>query len=215
MTGPDDGIERLRAALAAAPAEGDEAGKTEAARIFDALHGELDAEERRAVIASIAQDPEAAEAWRLAHDLAPPAEVSVHTPAPAAPASWRWLGLAAGIALVLGLAWQFVPRPADAPVYRGEPAGDIASLLPAGVPLARTSPVLRWTPLDGARYHVRLFAVDLRPLAEADGLLTAEYVLPPDVLAALAPGATLLWQVEARVSGAEPLVSPTFSTTVQ
>ena len=46
-------------------------------RVFDALHGNLSAEERRAVVDELVLNADAAEAWRLARELAPdPAPVA-------------------------------------------------------------------------------------------------------------------------------------------
>ncbi len=76
---PQD-LARLRAAFADWQAEdtssGEGDGEIDAARFFDAVHGELSPEERMAIIERIAVDPEAALVWRLAADLTPPAEES-------------------------------------------------------------------------------------------------------------------------------------------
>jgi hypothetical protein len=212
-------LERLRAALAAAPAD---PGATtpvgpDDGRIFDAVHGELSDTERQAIVDQLWRDPDAAEAWRLARELEPPVPASTRvTTMEGSGAPWRWLGLAAGIVLAVGVAWQLAPwRTTEAPVYRSGDGRGIASLLPEDTPLSRTAPTLRWTPIDGAQYRVRVLTADLQPLAEAERLTVAEYTLPADVVAGVPANTPLLWQVEAVRTGAAPLVSPTFSVRLQ
>lgn len=204
-------VERLRAALAAA--NGEPASPVDPARIFDALHGELSEQERQALVDEMAGDPEALEAWRLAMELAPDSAASVSA-APRTPMSaWRWLGVAAGLLLSVGIAWQLAApwRQAEAPAYRSTEPRSIASLLPDGEPLSRAEPVLRWTAIDNARYRVRVFTADLQPLAEAADLSTPTYRLPADLVNRLPSNAVVLWQVEADVPGAAAIVSPTFT----
>lgn len=185
-------------------------------RIFDALHGELSSEERRAIVDEIADDPEALEAWRLAMELAPDPAVAVSARSLARPSSWRWLGIAAALLLSVGIAWQVLApwRRAEPAVYRSVDGRSIASLLPEGVSLSREAPVLRWTAIDDARYRVRILTADLQPLAEASDLTAPAYRLPPDLVSRLPAGAVVLWQVEADIP-AGTIVSPTFTTRLQ
>ena len=212
-------LERLRAALAAA---GEDSGRSaaveaDAGRIFDAVHGEVSTAERQAVVDDLWRDPEAAEAWRLAMDLQPPdAAVAPVAASAGGGTPWRWMGLAAGLALAVGVVWQLAPwRTAGTPVYRGSGVTEIRSLLPEGAALSRTAPTLRWTPVDGAQYRIRVLTADLRPLVEAERLTVAEFTLPAAVVTGLPDDTTLLWQVEAVVSGAAPIASPTFSSRLQ
>lgn len=207
-------IERLRAALAAST--GEPGSTLDAGRIFDALHGEMSAEERQAVVDATVGDAEAAEAWRLAMELSPGPSTAALVPAPASSSTWRWMGLAASVLLAVGLAWQFAPwRTVGEPVYRSTSGRNIASLLPVDTPLSRQSPVLRWTAVDGARYLVRVFTADLQPIAEASDLAVAEYPLPAEVVDRLPSGSVVLWQVQADVRGEASIVSPTFTTRLQ
>ena len=212
VNAPEPGdVERLRAAMAAA--NGEPASLVDPARIFDALHGGLSDQERQALVDEMAGDPEALEAWRLAMELAPDSAPSV---AAAPPQPWwtrNWLGIAAGVLLSIGIAWQVIApwRQADAPAYRSTDPRSIASLLPEGEPLSREEPVLRWTSIDNARYRVRVFTADLQPLAEAADLSAPTYRLTADLVNRLPSAAIVLWQVEADVPGAATIVSPTFT----
>jgi hypothetical protein len=212
-TEPAD-VARLREALASLDRQG--SPTVDAGRIFDALHGDMTEEERRAVIDELIANPDAAEAWRLAQELAPPeSRTSV---IPIGRSSWQWWSSAAAAAvLALGLVWQFANpwRGAESPVYRSTEQRAIGSLLPAGQPLSRSNPVLRWTGIDGARYRVTVLTPALEVIAEANNLSTAEYMVSAEALAKFPPGAQLLWQVEARLSGEGSIVSPTFSVRVE
>lgn len=208
MSAPDPAdVERLRAAIARL---GEEEGwpEVDSERLFSALHGEMSAEERRTVVDELIQNPRAAAAWRLARELEPAAQT---TRVPAW-RQWAWLPIAATLVLFAGAAWRFVPWRTEAPVYRSAEPRAIAPVLPADGRLSRDEAVLRWTPVEGARYRVRVLTSGLEPLAEADLLDAPEYRLPPDVVRGVPPGGSVLWQVEARVRGASSVVSPTFST---
>jgi hypothetical protein len=216
-TGEPADIERLRAALAAS-VTGKGGPPVDAGQIFDALHGEVAPEQRQAVVDAIVSDAEAAEAWRLAMELAPtPVAASEAAAQPPAASTWRWLGLAAALVLAVGLAWQVLApwRQVEPPVYRDIDGRAIVSRLPEGTLLSRDSPVLRWSALDGARYRIRLFTAELQPLAVARDLSAPEYTIPPDVLGRLPAGALVLWQIEADVPGAATVLSPTFTARLQ
>ena len=146
-------------------------------------------EERRAAVDELIANPEAAEAWRLAQELAPPA-----SGAPAIPLD------RGAVAMVVGggrgrvwrsaLAWQFANpwRSAEPPVYRSTEQRAIASLLPSGQPLSRSNPVLRWTGIDGARYRVTVLTPALDVIEEADNLSAPEYTVSADALARFPAG---------------------------
>ena len=205
-------VARLSEALASLTGKGGAAADTE--RVFDAMHGNLSPEERRAVVDELVLNPDAAEAWRLARELAPDP--------PAAAASTRrqprlWMSIAAAAVLVAGLTWQFVnPRGSpDEPAYRSIEQRTITSLLPPAAALSRTQPVLRWTALDGARYRVRVLTPELEVMEETGELTTPEHTLGPDVLRRIPSGGQILWQVEGRIRGSAVVVSPTFSVRVE
>jgi hypothetical protein len=207
-------IARLRAALASF--EGKSDSTTDAGRIFDALHGELSAAEREAVVDELVVNAEAAEAWRLARELTPESgETRALTPERGP--LWTWVPLAAAAVLVLAVGGQvFGPwRVGDEPVYRSSDQRSISSQLPNGAALSRAKPSLRWTAIEGARYRVRVLTAALEPLEEASDLTAAEYTLSAETLNKLPPGAQLLWQVEARIPGAARIVSPTFTARLE
>jgi hypothetical protein len=205
-------VARLREALASA--RGETANPVDAGRIFDALHGDVTPEDRRAVVDELITSPDAAEAWRLARELAPP--VSAPSVTRQDRGAWRWWSAAAAV-LALGVAWQFVApwRTVEPPAYRSTEQRAIASLLPSGQPLSRNAPVLRWTGIDGARYRVTVLTPALDVIEEANNLGAPEYTISPDGVARFPPGAPLLWQVEARIPGEGSLVSPTFTVRVE
>jgi hypothetical protein len=205
-------VARLRAALASL-SEQPGWPSADAERIFSALHGNLSAEERRAVVDELVQNPDAAAVWRMARELAP------EEPAVAPPArrgGWTWASVAAVAVLALGLGWMFQPwQSFEEPAYRSVEQRSIASLVPADTPLRRAQPVLRWTAVEGARYRVRVLTAELDLLEEAEDLAAPQYALSADVLRRLPSGARILWQVEARIPGTAGLVSPTFSVRLE
>lgn len=209
-------IERLRAAF---DSLGDDAEwpDADAERVFAALHGDATVEERRALVDELVRNPRAAVAWRLARELAPDAAAArpVAPPETDSGGRWVWMSLAAMLLLTLSAVWHFEPFRTETPVYRSGERRAIASALQGDAALPRGQPVLRWTAIEGARYRVRVLSEELDVLVESDDLEAAVFRLPPDVVDRIAPGATFLWQVEARAAGADLVVSPTFSTRLE
>lgn len=207
---PED-VARLRAAFASVE-EGAQQERVDAERIFDALHGTLDPEERRAIVDALASNPDAAEAWRLAREMAPEAEARHAEPA----RSWRWLAVAAGIVLAVGIGWQLSgpARNTTEPVYRGVESRSITSALPPDATLSRAQPVLRWAGVPGARYRVRVLTSDLEVLEESSESEALEYRLSDATMQRINAGSYILWQVEGRIPGDTVIVSPTFRVRV-
>lgn len=210
-------LARLRDAFASLSNE-EERDTVDAARIFDALHGNATSEERQAVIEELLVNPAAAEAWRLAREMAPdaPRETSAGTTSKTvASHTVKWMSIAAAALLVVAVGWQFSPwRRAEEAVYRSVETRAIASALPRGAALARGEPVLRWTGVDRARYRVRILTPELDVLEESAELQQPEYRISEETLRRIAPGSQILWQVEGRVPGETVIVSPTFSSQV-
>ena len=206
-------VAQLRAALASLRSDAGTA--IDAGRIFDALHGTVAADERRAVVDELIANPDAAEAWRLAQELAPP--VSAMSAVPVHRGTWGWWSAAAVALLAVGVAWQFADRwrSADPPAYRSTEQRAIGSLLPSDQPLSRKDAVLRWTGIAGARYRVTVLTTALEVIEEANNLTAAEYTISADVLARLPAGSQLLWQVEASIAGEGSITSPTFTVRVE
>jgi hypothetical protein len=213
---PND-VARLREALASIESDGIRE-PVDAARIFDALHGDLSPEERYAVIEQLVRDPAAAAAWRLAREMAPDtaprAAVNRGPETPRRSARLRWIAVAAAAMLAVAVAQWLPRRAADEPVYRNVESRAIASALPPGAELSRARPVLRWTGVDGARYRVRVLTSDLQLLDESTETSGREYTVAPEALARIPPGGHLLWQVEARIPGEGMVASPTFTVRV-
>lgn len=204
-------VARLREAFASLAGGGQ--GSVDAERIFDALHGNLSAEERHAIVDELLVNPDAAEAWNLAREMAPESAVKGSAPVE----TWKWMSLAAAAVVAVVVGWQFGSpwRPVEEPVYRGVESKAITSALTPGAVLARAQPVLRWTGVEGARYRVRVLTPELDVLAETEELSGSAYVLGAEVLRRVPPGSQILWQVEGRVPGAAAIVSPTFSVRVE
>jgi hypothetical protein len=206
-------VRRLREALASLAGSDDAPPAVDSERIFDALHGRLSDEERRAVVEELVRSPDAAEAWRFARELSPADRQAD------APSRRLWLGLsiAAAALLAVTLGWQFSDtlRTREEPVYRSVEQRRIESLLPPEQSLPRSMPVLRWTPIEGARYRVRVLTPALEVLEEADELTKPEHALDANVVRRLPAGQQILWQVEASVAGEAQLVSPTFSVRLE
>jgi len=156
-------------------------------------------------------NPEAAEAWRLARELA-----TEHAAEEAAPGrEWsKWLAIAAVLVLAAGVGWRFLGTSPD-PVYRGSETRTIASALAADTVLPRTQPVLRWTSVEGGRYRVRVLTPDLELLEESEESTAVEHTVSAASLARVPPGGRIFWQVEARVPEGGAIVSPTFSTRIE
>ena len=203
-------VARFREALARLA---DEPGWSEvdAERVFSALHGDVSSDERNAMVDELIRNPQAALAWRLARELEPPGRPGRRLMT----APRTWMAIAATVAIVAGAAWLFVPWRSGTPVFRTGEARTISSRLPAGERLVRAAPVLRWSPVEGARYRVRVLTADLDLLDESDDLAEPEYRLRDDVLQKIPSGARILWQVEARAGGAAVVVSPTFSVPLE
>ena len=205
-----ENLTRLRAAFAAIEGDGQE--RVDAERIFDALHGTLDPEDRRAIVDELVSNPDAAEIWRLAREMAPEPDARRSGLA----WNWRWLAVAAGVVLTLGIGWQFSgpARDMTEPVHRGVESRTITSALPPGATLPRGQPVLRWAGVPGARYRVRVLTPDLEVLevsAESDAV---EHRLSDETMRRIDSGSYILWQVECRIPGDTVIVSPTFRVRV-
>jgi hypothetical protein len=198
----------------------------DAERIFDALHGNLSAEERQAVADELLTNPEAAEVWRLANEMAPDGAAEGSAPAAEGTAptaeraaggtTRRWMSLAAAAVLVVGAGSLLNPwREAQAPVYRGVESRAIASALPPDAALARAQPVLRWTGVAGAKYRVRVLTPELEVLEESAESAAQELTLSAETLGRIPAGGRILWQVEGRLTEGGTIVSPTFSARVE
>jgi hypothetical protein len=205
---PED-LARLRAAFGSV--EGDAPERVDAERIFDAVHGELNPEERRAIVDELLSNPDAAEAWRLAREMDPGPVARRSEPA----RNWRWLAAAAAVVLTVGIGWQLLgPMRGTEPIYRGVESRSITSALPPDQALPRAQPVLRWNGVPGARYRVRVLTSDLEVLETSAESEVLEYRLTEETMRRIGAGSYILWQVEGRIPGEAVIVSPTFRVLV-
>lgn len=205
-------VAHLRDAFASL--EGDARRSIDSGRIFDALHGDVSVEQRRALVDELLTDGDAAEAWRLALELAPEPHAR---PRAFLVRRGGWMSMAAAAALVAMIGWQLTApqRPADQPSYRGFNGPRIASALPPGVAITRVTPTLRWTGVEGARYRVRVLRTDLTVIAQSDELTLTEYTLKSGALDQIPAGAQILWQVTAHIPTEGIVESPTFYARVE
>jgi len=126
-----------------------------------------------------------------------------------------WWGFAAAAAAVAFVALTLQIRQPTAPIeeppsYRAVVEEAVQSMLPEGVRLPRDAFVLRWAGPEGARYDVQVATEDLRVLAKARGIEATEYRVPEERLRDLAPGARIVWQVEAVFSDGSRITSVSF-----
>lgn len=218
MTDRDAADERLREAFQAL---GDtsraEPSAEELDRIWRAVSGDLPAAERRELVDRMAADPALAYAWRVAHELrraeslekgAETRAVRFWTP------SWMAAAAVLLIGIAIGVVFQLSPSPGD--TFRDADTYVIESLVQPETTLPRDAFRLRWTPgPQDSRYQVRVTTEDLRVLTTISDLAEPEVVLESAVLSSVAPGARVLWQVDATLPGGENVSSETFSVRVQ
>jgi hypothetical protein len=216
-------LARVRTAwLEAAPVPAGEAC-LDAGWIWDALSGTRSPADIETGLAHVAQCAACAEAWRLAHELM--VETGQVVPSrPAAPAwqSWRvWLPAAAAVVLLVGgtvvdRGWLGRgPAGPEADVVRGG-APTLSSTMAEPAACARAACRVTWTDAGaGARYTIRVTSGTLEPVAYASGLATPAYDLPAAKLQTLAPGAEVLWQVDAVLPDGQRLASSTFPLVVR
>jgi hypothetical protein len=209
--------ERLRDAFQAlGQGARDELSAADVERVWRAVSGELSAEERRELVDRMATNPALADAWRVAQELW--REVPQVEPAASDLGTWprRWLAAAAALLLVVsaGLFVQFSPDPGD--TFRDPNRYVVETPIPRDATLPRGAFRLRWTagPED-ARYRVRVTTDDLRMLTTAADLTVPEFVVDARLLAGVAPGARVLWQVDVTLPGGESVSSETFVVRVQ
>jgi hypothetical protein len=185
--------------------------------IWDAVRLEAAPGQRRAVGLHVVSCPACAEAWRLAADVSSHAlgkVIEYRPPSPAAATEHGWGRVVAAVAAILLGAVLFsvrdTGRTVAPPVYRADVHTPIRSLLPDDRPVPRESCVLRWEGPQGSRYDVRVATDDLDVLAEAFGLETGEFVVPPASLSDLPAGTAIVWQVHADLPDGTRLASAAF-----
>jgi hypothetical protein len=188
-------------------------GCPEPERIWAAVFGELPFGELRAITDHSIRCTACSEALRVARDLKASSAPATEASLTKRPAQTRWLiglALAAGVAslVLVRTTQQRVGDGAD--LERGATTSGIQSALPKTAQ-PKAGLVLRWSPLPHvARYSVTLATDDLRVLFQKSGVETAELAVPPTALTGLAPGAHLVWRVEATLEDGRSVESPAF-----
>jgi hypothetical protein len=214
----DPQLETLRAAWAArAPTSpGPDCPAPDA--IWEAVAGERQEAEVRAMLEHSLQCADCSALWRLARELhgaagslQPSAQGEV---VPFRSRSTRWMAVA-GLAAAAALAFVLLPRTGrnlPAPVVRGTD-GTVLLADPATRELDRAHPVLRWTGApEGSRYTVVVSTRDLTVLYRQSGLAQTELVLPPETISGIPAGGEVLWRVEAISPGGRHTSSEAFSS---
>jgi hypothetical protein len=186
--------------------------------IWAGVRGELPPQQMREVLDHVASCAACAEDWRLAAEI----EREASRSATAAPGKvivgrfGRFRSLAAAAAIAAGLLVAvnvYRDSGPQEPTYRNAEQTDVRSLLPEGAALPRQGAVLRWSPVPGATsYDVQVSTEDLQIVATAQGQTATEYRIPESGLRNLAPGTSLLWQVDAVFPDGTRQSSPTFTT---
>jgi hypothetical protein len=185
-------------------------------RIWQAVSGTLEIEQRRDLIDRMATDPALAQAWRVAHELER-ARQGQSTLTVAPPRPWMrmaLMGMAATLILAAGIRLYVDRTPAD--VYRAGAALVVESQIASDAALPRDAFVLRWKAgPDGSRYSVRVTTEDLTLLTTATDITSPEFTVPGDSLSPLASGTRVLWQVVMSVPSGETISSQTFVVRIQ
>jgi len=192
-------------------------------RIWLAVSGALQAEERREVVELTATNPAYAHAWRVAHEMWQArqalggAEGSGEAPPPVV-RRWAPGWLAAAAVVLIGTALGVVTLVNRAPTgeYRSSVEYRIGSLIPDDTLFSRGEVELRWTPGPaGTRYTVRVTTPDLQLLTLVMNLDAPELALTAATLETVAPGGPVLWQVDATLPDGERVMSDTFTIRVE
>ena len=210
----DAELARLRAAYAAPPSGALNFGShPEPDRIWQAVRGELPADEIREIVDHMALCASCAEDWRIAMAFEEEARVQ-DIPRPSSVSRFRPWVAAAAAALVMTVSGIYVQQKYKPdPGYRGEEDA-IRSL--AGDTRPRGACVLSWTPVAGVEsYDIFVTTRDLTVIADAKRLTTPSYQVPPDSLAALPSGTPLHWRVTAVFPDGGRKQSPSFMTELQ
>lgn len=210
----DDDLARLRAAYAAPPAGAiDIENHPEPDRIWQAVRGELRADEIREIVDHTALCASCGEDWRIAMAFEEEARAQDEPRRSSVNRFRPWVAAAAA-ALVMTVSGIYVQQKYKPdPGYRGE-EGAIRSL--AGDTRPRGAFVLSWTPVAGAEsYDVFITTADLTAVAEARRLTTPSYQVPPDSLAELPSGTRIHWRVTAVYPDGARKQSPSFMTALQ
>lgn len=210
--------ERLREAFQSlAESTAGEMSADDLDRVWAAARCELPAADRQALIERMAVDPMVAEAWRVAHALGRgcgvDAAIDVRQPASV---SFSWLATAAAVLLLTSALFIVSRDRSGVDTMRDAGSVRIESLIADDATLPRDACRLRWSPgPPGSRYQVRVTTEDLQILTTIANLTEPQVTIEPARLAALEPGARMLWQVEATLPDGSHATSATFAARIR
>jgi hypothetical protein len=184
-----------------------------------AVSGELSPDARQELVDRLADDPAAAEAWRIASELwlrMHAAQADVAAPRPAVRWSRPFLAAAAALLVTTAIGVTTLINRPGGDEFRAPRDYVVESRVPTEASLPRDAFRLRWAPgPEGSRYQVRILSENLQTLATATDLTEPEIVVDPAALAGVPAGAVVLWQVDVVLPTGERLTSPTFVNRVR
>jgi hypothetical protein len=217
MSGPPSDFETLTRAFAARSSSREVLNECPNPELlFEAASGALEREQCLRIVDHVSQCGECSQAWRVAMELGarPTVKIQAGTWTARALALPRF-AMAASLILAVGIAaYVSMPRHEPVPQYR-DVASPLAPRSLVASKLPRDRFLLRWSAgPQGSTYTVRLSTADLVPLLLKQDLTTAELLVPPKVLAGVASGDPLLWQVEVRLPNGQRVESNTYAVTV-
>jgi len=212
----DDLREEYAAPVERAPAAGDCSADEQ---IWAASRGELSGERAETMLEHARKCPACAESWKMARALG--SEMAAAAARPSTATLRRsWVGLAAAAVIVLALAWiatRFTFRP-PVPVdeFRDLSGPGLRSEIDEAVPLPRERFVLRWSGgAEGTVYTLEVANEQLDVLHRAVEITATEYRVPPESLADVEAGATLLWRIDAVLPDASRVSSAVFRAVLE
>lgn len=195
--------------------------------LFEAAAGGLELEQRLTIVDHVSGCAECSQAWRLAMELGarPGRAIERSHGTSIFPPAWMmhakifgrpqfaWAAtviVAVGIAAYLGFPVRQQP-----PQYR-QAANPLAPMSLIAGQLARDRFLLRWSPgPPGSTYTLRLSTVNLDLLLFKEEITTTEFLVPDTVLAHVASGQQLLWQVETRQQNGQRVASATYTVILE
>jgi hypothetical protein len=213
--------ERLREALReVVEVAGDGGGCPDTDRLVASGRGELEPRDERDVLLHIGRCTACAAAWRIARDVAAPAEPLRFSVRTRSSVPQRWYRLAAAAVLcaaAVGLGVIYWPSgKAPVPIYRAPEGQSLRSTVDADEPLPREHFVLRWTAgPEGTFYDLRVLGARLEPLVRVEGLDRPEYTVRAEALEQLPAGTRVLWQVTAHLPDGQRIESETFFAVIE
>ncbi|MFN7965293.1 MAG: hypothetical protein U0V87_06380 [Acidobacteriota bacterium] len=219
MTFEPNELDRIKDAFAPLPPDSQgQHGCPPSEVIWDAAHGNLPAEQVRALVLHAARCSACASAWRMANEAravvgrTAPA-ISVRVPA----RSYRVWGLAAALACGLVAVGVFMTtRDRTTVVERTQSERPLEALLGDHATLPRNNFMLRWTDAgSGALYRVEVARENLESIYNAAGLTMSHVTVPASALEGVTTGAVLYWRVSAVLPDGRVVEGTTHTVTLE